>query len=714
MFQQGNFDIIPLTPPLTGMNQNVSPEQLSFNFAYALANVTTSPFGELLVRNGTRNIKDIAGDDSDIIDFSSFVSQNGEIQFLAYTRIFVEDGTVNNINVVDAFTFTFDTNNPARYIQDVPIKFRYAFRGIQTLTVIEDRADISVNNNTVTVVLKDNVFASPLNQVDIEAIFYSSATLYCYNSSTDTILPPLRENLTVGCVPYFTFFLRNLFIGNGVERIMRWDGANLTDTYDFVKETTQNLTRTGNTTLTFTIPAGFDISFYPVGGKIQIKVNGAPSEFTIVARNLVGQVLTITVDNNLPVFAPNQTNLFFQAFPPALSYLFVAYNRMWGLAPGASSIEYRNPDNAMRVYFMHKSGSITDWFNETTKTVPSIDLSENHGVPDNLEGMGVVGGYMLFFGREATQLWTGSEPLAGVNAEQFPTFTYFKTIPTGAVHRNLIMPLPNDLYFVSKQDVQSFSNLNVARELAVTPTDAVNPLVREYVQNAMSSNVNYRKCRSFKYTNGSLIGFKIGNSPVLCSLYSTSLYSWSIFYGDFEKASGFTTVGNALYLSIDNTICKYADGKDGSRALYGDNNGNDLIYFGWTLPVINVSGKKSRTARAFACKRYDTDISYPSSFTINKENKVFIEISGDLPKNYKITSPCRFQMRGDVLSQVPLTEDDPIDENSIGLRLEQPYSLIKDRLKFYASKFWVSLYGYTKNGPVSIKDMKFYGVIERS
>src|SRR5690606_29153669 len=115
----------------------------------------------------------------------------------------------------------------------------------------------------------------------------------------------------------------------------------------------------------------------------------------------------------------------------------------------------------------------------------------------------------------------------------------------------------------------------------------------------------------------------------------TTLYSWSLFSGDFEAANSFLTFGNGLYLGSRNKVYRYADGHDGNPPRYGDQGGEGLIPFSWTLPVTADSLK----GRRFANKRYEIQLDYPSSFTLRQgvdhrpENQVSIGISGDLPKS---------------------------------------------------------------------------------
>jgi hypothetical protein len=357
----------------------------------------------------------------------------------------------------------------------------------------------------------------------------------------------------------------------------------------------------------------------------------------------------------------------------------------------------------LRVYYASKTNTVTGWFNERTKTVPSLDLSKKHGEPDNLEAICLLGNFIAFMGRKKTQVYQGQNPLP---LDEGGDFAFNAILPIGIIHGDLLVDLPNDVFFITSGGLQSFSTLNVAKQFAVTSFDAVDPKIQQDVGSMMASNASYRSSCSYRYDGGSIAGFKIGKNKVLCSLFSTTLYSWSLFSGDFEKASSFLTLGNRLYLSLHNKVYKYADGNDGTPPSYADQGEKGLIPFSWTLPVIHLKGRR------FANKRYEVQMTYPSSFALRPGNGLSIGIGGDLPKSYQLSDPCRFEVRGDALQSILLQIQDP-QEDSLGFRLEQPFAPLKDRLKFMASKFWLTLNGYTKDGPITFKKIKLYGIIER-
>jgi hypothetical protein len=707
------YNILEFSMPPQGMNQNISPDLLPPSFAYMLENIIAKPLGEGQVRFGTTQVMALPKPEAVILKQFPFVKQNGQKQILLYVQEYREDVTANGFAIQNAFCFSFNSpDHAARYVKDTAIKVEYALNG--QMAIYDTIGSLSVAGTQVTVTLLQNAF-SP--EATLTRVSFSTGTLYAYDLSSRVLSAPLKQNLAVGCVPRCATFTGKLLICNGVDRLLSWDGANLLDVFEFVKEETVALNRINDRHLSFVTSPSFDVSNYAIGNLLRITVNGVTTQTTIVGRDLnnqPGAPVTITTGTNLPDFVQGQTHLFYQAWPPRFSFLFVAHDRLWALGEGAAGLDYRNPDEALRVYYTWKTNTVTGWFHEQTKTVPSLDLSKKHGEPDNLEAICLIGNFIAFMGRKKTQVYQGQNPLS---VNEGGDFAFNAILPTGVAHGDLSIELANDVFFITANGLQSFSTLNVAKQFAVTSLDAVDPKIRQFLTSMMASNAAYRASGSFRYDGGAIAGFKIGYNKVLCSLFSTTLYSWSLFSGDFEKATSFLTLGNRLYLSIQNKVYAYADGLDGANAsgpdasgnppVYADQGGKGLIPFSWTLPVIHLNGRR------FANKRYELHLSYPSSFTVRPDNQVMIAVSGDLPKSYQIHSPCRFDLRGDLLDTIPLTSAENPKPDSLGFRFDQPFLFFKDRLKFMASKFWITISGYSQDGPLSFRKVKLYGIIER-
>lgn len=717
MLQVGNYDVLELSPPPHGMNQNISAYQLPLTYAYVLENILAKPLGEGTVRFGTHALKQdplspTLPPESRILGCFGYVTATGAEQLVLYVQEYQEDFSVDleAVTVEGDFVLSFATDHAERYQQDTPVKIVYQLNGINT--VLDLIAKVETEEDRVRLTIQQNNFPEPFDDIVFQSLSYAIGTIYVYDKQTATLSPPLRQNLSVACVPRSVVFLSKLLLCNGVDRVMTWDGTTLVDLSNFVKEQASSFNRLENTRFSFTATASFLLNKYAPGTLIQLVINGVSHSLTIVQAVQQATTVTVTTQTALPAFVANQMQLFYQDWPPRFSYLYVAHNRVWALGEGAVSLGMKAPDQALRVYYPYKSNSLNDWFHEQTKTVPSLDLTEQHGVPDTLEAISHLSGSMIFAGRVKTQIWTGTDPLqAGFDQDEASpqTLRYQAMIPTGLVHGDLLLELPNDLFFITKTGLQSLTTLNIAKQFVANSYDAVDPLIQEYLSQALSSNAAYRSCRSFKYEGGPWAGFKIGQNPILVSLFSTSLYAWSLFTGDFERASTFCSLNNRFYLACQNRLLQYGDGHEGETKSYGDQGGQALIPFSWSLPIVHLKGKR------FLGLRYDLTVDLTSSFVLRPDNEMALLISGDLPASYRLSSPCRFDRRGDALKTVPLTTvpDDLVTTSSLGFRLDKQVVVFQDRFKFLASTFWLTLKGYTKDGPVSLKQLRLYGVIER-
>ncbi len=519
-------------------------------------------------------------------------------------------------------------------------------------------------------------------------------------------------NLSVACVPRAEFFAQKLWIHNGVDPVMTWDGVALSIYSEYVKDFANTFNRLNNNNFSFVTNATFNIAKYQNNNSIQLVINGVT--FTTTVTNVVqaGTTITVTTATVLPAFPGQNINLFYSDKPPAFSYMKAARNRLWALGPGAAGLNYRLPAEALKFYYSYTPyDPITPFrfFNENTKTVPSEDVSATHGVSDNFEAIISISGYIAFIGRQRTQLWQGNDPVIPDNSPN--AFMWATTLPVGVYHGNLIVELANDAYFMSQNGFMSFSTLNIAKQFAASSAPEMNKLAMEYL-NTIDSNIDYRACRAFKYKGGAFCGFKIGQNNIIISRYNTSLYWWCVFSGDFGKASTFLSALNGgLYLSIDDKIYLYADSVSSSSPVYGDRNGNDAINFIETKYVNNLKNR-------YANKRYHIQADYSSNLIINPGNTINLYIRGDLRDSFILQDLYEFPVRGDVLGTINLVSGEGLDPNnpdntSLGLRLDSPSHTRKGRLKFLSSQFSVNLVGRTKNGPFSLKEIRLFGLIER-
>lgn len=698
MFQEGNYDVLEISVPANGMNQNIEPDSLPMSFAYNLENIIPSPLGAGKVRNGTKLKKALVKVDSTIIGCFPFTTQEGIKQQILYCQEYVNDITATAMVKASTSSFSFTTDTPERYNADTPVKVVYTLSGSNTL--YSNQSSVIIADNDVIASIDTNAF--PASAVTIDSIWYSTGTIFLYNLATDA-LTTLREDMSVACIPRKAYSQGNMILCNGVDKVLTWDGTTLSEMTDYVKEVANTFVRVDNTHFSFIPAANFDITKYQNNNLIRLSVGGVVSNLTVAAVAQALGVTVVTTTTNLPAFtAVSRVEVAYRDWPPTFNFIFIFNDRIWALGPGAAGIKARTLDESLRVYYSYRPNTLTNLFDETTKRVPSISIADKHGITDNLEAICQINGQMVFCGRERTQIWAGRIPGTGGD------FSWVNTLSVGIPHGDLLIELDNDTYFITQTGLKSFSTFNVAKQFAATSHNAIDPLIRNQLATISSSNVNYRSSCSFKYVDGGFAGFKIGKNKCLVSLFSTGLYAWSVFSGDFSRAASVSSgISSSLYLGIGNKLYQYADGIDGGEKTYGDKGGDSLISFIWTTPIMHTKGRR------FANKKYEITMDYPSSFVIDPLNQLSISVSGDIPKSFSIKKLCTFEKRGDKFGSIPLGAAGGDDED-IGFRLDVPFSFPKQSLKFVASNFWITVSGYANVGEITLKRIRFFGIGERS
>ena len=704
MLKESEYDKIPLIPPISGMNQNISEKILPSEFSYYLLNILPTPLGKGTVRHGDKLIFEDEDLTYRIIRAFPFQNTNGNEQIIRYGQQFkTYVGAISKI-ISDVNKITIEGGNTDVFVKDSYLLLQYDFDGIayppsyyfiKSVTEVEDGIEIEV---------EDNSFPGPVPEegYPIISLSYASGVLDVFDITTgDLVAGQKIEDLSVTCIPRGDFIDSMYFICNGVDKIMTWDGTILKVYTEFVKEFANTFNRIDNTHFSFISNAQFIIGKYFVGNLINLKVDNATTTLTVTNIGVVGNIITITTQENLPAFGGQaRVELFYQDSPPPFSFLKAAKDRIFALGPGAAGIAFRDPFNALRFYGSYTKSTDINGFkfiSEVTKTVPSTDISGKHGISDNLEAIAVYGSNMVFMGRHHSQVWQGDDP----TTSQLPTsLSHVATIPEGIAHGDLLIELSNDISFISPTGNVSFSTLNVAKQMAATSFNAIDPLIRQHLKDISKSNLAYRACRSFKYGSGAFAGFKIGFNDLLVSKYETQLYAWSVFSGHFTKAYDFVNFpGSSLYLFIGGKIFQYADGVN-SKTIYGDNDGNDPIDFAITWPINNK--------KRWCNKRYEIQFYYSSSVFSDDRNYINIIINGDLRKTFSLQDSYTFDFKGDVLGTVNLSVD-----GGKGLSLDKPYAFHNNRLHFIGLNFFVSIIGQAVDGPLSFEQLRLFGISER-
>lgn len=709
MLNSAQYDVIEAIFPIAGMNQNLSPDVLKQTHTYWLENILAMPLGQGRVRYGSIELPNITLPvDSEIQEIIYFFNSNTKKdQFLFYVQEYSQDITGLDMSFVDS-KITFKSSKLDQYFNGTTLKVVYTKNAVQNIAYL-DVSNKLVNTATNSIEFSFAGDASVYNGVTINQIYYPKAKLYLYtlqgNQFTAT---PLKDNLAAHSIPRYIFFQNKILICNGVDKLMSWDGQTLQEVYDFVAEHTHGLTRVADTRFHVTIANDvvFDETKYFHGQQIQLKISNNFFNLTIAQASLTPARDQLIIDTiaTLPdefIAGALQTNilLFYKDYPPAFSYLHVHKDRIYALAEGPTDNTYRN--QPLYVYFTYRELSVNDWFDETTKQTPYIDLSYTHGEYDQIEAIESINDQLVFMGRKKTQMWYGVYPL---DKDKF----YWKsTINTGIVHGNLLTLLGKQIVFVSQNGIMSLGaqdgisssdeSVIVSSQANVASLPQLDPLVQRYNKD-LSNQKQYRACRAFRYEDGPFIGFKIGFNNTLIGLTKDGVQSWSVFTGIFKHADAFCAIHQKLFIAKNDKLFYYADGQAQDVEQYSD--AGEAIPFSWTLPMIQNATKR------FSCKRYEVKMNYPL-LTQTANNNVFkLKVYGDLNQSFEV----ELIYPGDFID----TKNPPLPPYYEGAPdINRPYAPFNARLSFVSRSFWASLSGIVRQGPVVIKSVKFLGRRER-
>ena len=686
MYQYSNYQVLNIPFPEKGMNRNISVEQLPKNRTHILENFIPVPLGEGSVRFGFTPVLTLHRR-FEFYKVFSYTTPQGQPQLLLYLNRWVTlpedhyDKVASQLDRTEAtFAFTDETYQ-SRFIRGAKIRLEYNKQGIHSVEAVI--ASYVETEDAITVTFENQVLP---DEVTLRSVQFQIGQIFVFDLNSRQLVSeePLATDLSACCLPRAIHYQGKLILCNGVDNLLVWDGRHLNVLYDFVAEQNADPQRTNDTQLT--LQQCLNPDKFAVGNTFKLKIDEQwHGPYTITAFNNN----VITSAEVLPDFCTVNI-VYYRDTPPPFSYLFVFNHRIWALGEGAVSLAYRA--NPMRVYYTDRTEKFDGWFNEITRQVPYLDIGYKHQKVDNLEAIRAMNDKLIFIGRNQTQVWNGARSVEPEN------YTWEATVNGGVIHGNLIVNLPNDLKFISQNGVQLFSTLNVAKQFSIASVNAVDPVVRDYIQTIKNSDYNYRNCDAFEYKDGPFVGFKIGNNPVLTGLVDTSVKSWTLLTGLFRECTAINSDFH-LFLGKRNKLLCYSDGSYVPKH-YSDDGA--AISFTWSLPVIKSQGKP------FKNKRFEIKFDYPSSFVLKETNTLSVLISGDLPENFIQSVDYQPEIKGDILGTLPLAahlEDDSPDAHRFGVK----HTTIKTRFRFIAQHFWCTLYGKTVNGPIRISRLTFFG-----
>ncbi len=344
--------------------------------------------------------------------------------------------------------------------------------------------------------------------------------IYRQSGSTWTLQ---RSGLNSQGVPRSVLFAGRLMLCNGLDDVLAYDGTSWSVVQRLVVEAGANLT--------YLAPQQFRVDstpeVYAVGTEVQARLGTTLVSGVVSAVSQSGAQTTVTLSTSVLTNTLNQVS--YAVKPPKVAFLLAAHDRLWGLGAGPLLGRSIRPEVArMRVFYTHGVNDHTAWPNPTTGVVPSVNLADKAGVPDELLAMAVQDGMTVFLGRNHVQLWTGRDPSASGD------FAWAKTLPVGCFHGAAVLGLPNDLLFVGRQGVRTLSRTLQTEQLDVQDVGSeLDPTLTAAVAEVSGSDAAYRRCVVFGFAHEGWFGLNFGG-PTYVFQVSASGQGWVMFDGAFE------------------------------------------------------------------------------------------------------------------------------------------------------------------------------------
>lgn len=590
---------LPVPFPFKGINTNTKDD---ISYGRFIQNILVSDNKTGALRYGTNLTASFPFDDAaywrEVIAVMPFLRDNGTSEKLVYVRYLDQSSiTHQNITIVqhpDLAGWCRATLVLANFQEEYRTFLRNSINdGIRIYFKQEIGVETEINVVTSTElqiifdfpVLRANV-TNPF-QVYIERALIARVTANgAYEIITDQVDPLV--------IVSYVNFQGKLLIANGVDPVKVYDGNQLLPLKAPVPIPNVTPIVVNGFNLAFSIPQSYLATLQAdikVGDNITLvsdNENRAVSitnlVYNVPANNQV--VMTITVN-----IAPqaNVRKILYQKLCPSFSYLAIVHKRLWAVAEGRSyKDKFRSPLLAMRAYYAAKTESIYDWFNPQTNEIDFINLSNNEGVPDNLEAIKMFEGRTVFLGRETAQVFIGEDPTTHDDGQGIvlPDFKWEQTLPVGVIQQTLFVEVPNNLIFLSKYGIVSLSSVNLFRQLQVsyqfsTPID-------HYINSQLSfieTDRDFRNMRAFLYPYGRFLGFRIKYSCFIYQLNSEG--AWVVFSENFAESSSllYDSTTQNLYLGMpQGELLVYSD-KVGRQSYleYGKGYMSWFIAYNWTF-----------------------------------------------------------------------------------------------------------------------------------
>lgn len=693
MFKYKSFKTTRKYFPINGLNLDVNKRYIDDKYCSDINNIIPFPMGCGTVRNGSILEFDAYATDPiyKYVEFQGFyVSRE---QFLCYVSDFVKD-TISSASFVfagDTLDYiSFRSNNLAKYTKGTYILLKYFATDsgdVEIRLKIKSVAIVSGNCRLKVEGFNDiNLYGS--TEKTIKDIFFSDGKIWKIDRANKNVTV-LKEGLVPQCSPNFCLFKDHLFIANGVDNVLMYDGIDLIDAYTWKLETLEDIRKTGNRKIAFTSRTAIQENY------LNQTIKTSTQTLRCVAFTKNENDVELEFNSDVANFQNARNSISYKQILPKFSYLAVVSDRLFALGPGLSSIYGRDANERLAVYYQFAADTLDLWTGNVKKFIPRIDLSIKHGNVDNIEAIASISGYVLFIGREKTQVWSAGEPENIDNPNLNATMVHVATLNIGCIHKDMVSVLPNMVIVASQNGMHALSSLNPAKQFAATPLVGVNNYFKWFSSEVTQNQERWLSTRSFSYSKGGFYGLRLSNNPCIIGFLDRPSDLFSKFTGDFQNASCFATSDENLFYCIGNKIFSYGDGY-GQRSSFGDMGKTKNIEFSAIFSPV----KQTRYLNYYI----DIDIDNPSNF-----ERLTVIINGENGKYFeKVLSDYKMDDRGDFFDSLPLYLEE-LNNRDDAFQMSLGKYRMPQNFRFNSNEFYIKILGNTKSGKIIINKLELYG-----
>lgn len=469
------------------------------------------------------------------------------------------------------------------------------------------------------------------------------------------------------------YFNDELILCNGVDDVLVWNGVEMLPITQWMSDPSTGLTRVDNDT--FTIES--DAYLYEVGSPIKcVDSDGNTYESTVASVSGTSPIVVNVVDAIVPL---GLVDVQYEVKPPKFREVYAAHDRLWGIGDAPLSPMFSESENRMRVWYTAGVNDPTAWY-DADGFLQSINLTDKTNTADELLAMRVKDGLTLFFGRENTQVWSGTDP------SMTGDFSWSQTLSVGAVHPALISDMPNDIGFMTRLGLRTISRVLKTEELAVGDVGReVDTRLSGVVAQLLSDESRYKAAAEFRYAAQGWFGFYINGESFVFQV-SGSGQGWTVFNGLFAEASAFEGDSGRLLLAQGGQVYGYdaASFSDAGQAIKSE----------WFTPwVAPASGFRKFAAMALE---------------VLTEQEAAVELRVQRFREYDTSRPVELVTTSNVAADFWDVSDWDASYFDNGM---PEVKTVRDA--FVASTLAYRVTEESEQGPFTVFGLKIYGVKER-